>query len=448
MIVMKFGGTSVQDAAAMQRLALIVAGRAADAPVVVVSAMAQVTDTLLNLELHTGRGDHEHAHEALDALVARHAATADALDLDGTTMTAITAEAEALRALLAQTLGRGWSDAERDHVVAHGELWSSRLVTGALRAIGADAVWVDARYVVRTDDRFGRAVPDLDIITVQADQLLRPLVEAGHVPVTQGFIGAGPDARTTTLGRGGSDYTGALLGAALGVRVVEIWTDVNGIMTADPRLVPNAQTLDIATYDEAAELATFGAKVLHPATALPLVERGIPIVVRNSFQPEHPGTRIMDAPSRDDIGVRSISSKRGITIVNVRMPRMLGAYGVLREIFEVFERHEVPVDVLASSEVSVSVTIDDSAASPTLQADLARLGEVSVLSGRAIIAIVGHGLWRTAGIPAQAFQAVRDVHIELISQGASSSNMTFVIDQSDVPGVVRRLHDAFFGTPA
>lgn len=441
MIVMKFGGTSVQDADAMRRLAAIVAERRADRPVVVVSAMAKVTDALLALEQ---AADGSAIASALGALVERHVTAAQALGLDATAFGPIAEEAAALARRLEQHHPAPWDDALRDHVVAHGELWSSRLVHGALRRAGADAVWVDARLVIRTDDRFGRALPDLGAITLHADQLLRPLLADGHTPVTQGFIGADAANRTTTLGRGGSDYTAALLGAALGCRSVEIWTDVNGIMSADPRLVPSASTLDATTYEEAAELATFGAKVLHPATAMPLVDREIPIVVRNSFDPAHPGTRITHEPAPGARGVRSISSKKGIAVVNVRMPRMLGAYGVLREIFEVFERHEVPVDVLASSEVSVSVTIEESARSEALHADLARLGDVTITPGRAIIAVVGHGLRGTTGLAARAFQAIREVHVDLISQGASSINMTFVVAATDVPEVVRRLHAEFF----
>jgi aspartate kinase len=469
MLVMKFGGTSVQDAPAMQRLAAVVQPRVAERPVVVVSALAKVTDALLGLEAPARAGNVPDALTALHALAERHRAVAAALgagDVGGwladrpvaDEVHAIPAppgrprtlagDVAGLDAFLRAAAGRPWTDAERDAVAAHGELWSSRLVTAALRGIGLDAVWFDARLVIRTDDRFSRATPDPDAIRLHADQQLRPLLASGHVPVMQGFIGAAPDLRTTTLGRGGSDYTAALVGAGLDAALVEIWTDVNGIMTADPRIVPHARTLDAATYDEAAELATFGAKVLHPATATPLVDRNIPIVVRNSFQPAHPGTRITRTPAADAPGVRSISSKRGVTLVNIRTPRMLGAYGVLREIFEIFERHEVPVDVLASSEVSISVTIDDASRSEALRADLQRLGDVTMTPGHAIIAVVGHGLKGTPRTAARAFTAVGDVNVELISEGASAINMTFVVAEADVPVVVRRLHDEFFGPAA
>ena len=269
------------------------------------------------------------------------------------------------------------------------------------------------------------------------------------MPVTQGFIGATADGLPTTLGRGGSDFTASLLGAALEADRVEIWTDVNGLMTADPRVVPSARTLRAASYEEAAELATFGARVLHPATAQPLVRAGIPIVVLNSSRPDEPGTRIEPSAELERLGdspVRSISWKRGITVVNVRAPRMLGAYGFLRAMFEVFERHEVVVDVLASSEVSVSLTVEDRTRLDVVVRDLGELGEVWIEDHRAIVAVVGIGIRSTPGLAARLFGAVQPANVEVISQGASAINMTFVVREEDGPGVVRRLHQEFFGS--
>ena len=283
----------------------------------------------------------------------------------------------------------------------------------------------------------------------RARECLRPLLEDGLIPVTQGFIGATADGVPTTLGRGGSDFTAALLGAALGAERVEIWTDVDGLMTADPRIVPAARTLAAASYEEAAELATFGAKVLHPATAMPLVRAGIPIVVLNSTRPELPGTTIEPSAELERMGdspIRSISWKRGITVINVRAPRMLGAYGFLRAMFEVFERHEVVVDVLASGEVSVSLTVEDRAAARRRWSGSCReLGEVWTEDGRAIVAVVGIGLRGTPGLASRIFRAVQPANVEVISQGASAINMTFVVREEDGPDVVRRLHDEFFG---
>jgi len=449
MIVAKFGGTSVADAAAIGRLIGIVRSRTADRPVVVVSALARVTDGLLGLAPVVHTADGAALDAAIAALVDRHAAAAGELPGAALALPAIAEDAAALRRDLGAALGRMLRPAEMDALAGRGELWSSRLVAAALEAAGVSATWVDIRPIMVTDDRHGRATPYMQALADRARECLRPLVDAGRIPVTQGFIGATVDGTPTTLGRGGSDFTAALLGAVLDVERVEIWTDVNGLMTADPRIVPSARTLRAASYEEAAELATFGAKVLHPATAQPLVRSGIPIVVLNSTRPDDPGTTIEPSAELERMGdspVRSISWKPGITVVNVRAPRMLGAYGFLRAMFEVFERHEVVVDVLASGEVSVSLTVEDRTRLDAVVRDLGELGEVWVEHHRAIIAVVGIGIRITPGLAARLFRAVQPANVEVISQGASAINMTFVVREEDGPGVVRRLHQEFFGT--
>jgi aspartate kinase len=358
MIVCKFGGTSVQDAAAIRRLIGIIRSRMPERPVVVVSALARITDGLIEIAALAER-DGTACRDRLDRMIERHAATAAELDGAEAALPAIRQEAEALRAELDAAAGRRLVPRERDGIAARGELWSSRLVMAALDGAGVPARWVDIRDIMITDDRHGRATPYAQVVNTRARNTLIPLLERGLVPVTQGFIGATATGITTTFGRGGSDFTASLLGAALHGRRVEIWTDVDGLITADPRIVESARTLAVASYEEAAELATFGARVLHPATAVPLVREGIPIVVLNAQRPEQPGTVIESSAELERLGdspIRSISWKKGITVVNIRAPRMLGAYGFLRQLFEVFERHEVVVDVLASSEVSVSLT--------------------------------------------------------------------------------------------
>jgi aspartate kinase len=449
MIVAKFGGTSVADAAAIGRLAGIVRSRAAEQPVVVVSALARVTDALLGLAPLVHAGDAGALDAALAALVDRHATTARSLPGTETAMAAVADDAHVLHRELSGALGRMLRPAEMDALAGRGELWSSRLIAAALEGAGLPATWIDIRPLMLTDDRHGRATPYAQALAARARECLRPLTAAGRIPVTQGFIGATAGGVTTTLGRGGSDFTAALLGAALEAERVEIWTDVNGLMTADPRIVPSARTLRAASYEEAAELATFGAKVLHPATAQPLVRAGIPIVVLNSSHPDDPGTIIEPEAVLERLGdspVRSISWKRGITVVNVRAPRMLGAYGFLRAMFEVFERHEVVVDVLASGEVSVSLTVEDRTRLDAVVRDLGDLGEVWIEHHRAIIAVVGIGIRATPGLAARLFRAVQPANVEVISQGASAINMTFVVREEDGPGVVRRLHQEFFGT--
>jgi aspartate kinase len=354
-----------------------------------------------------------------------------------------------LRDRLQAARGRALTHAERDFLVGQGEIWSSRVVAAVLVGVGLPADWFDVRLVLATDDRFGRATPVWELIRARAEEELAPLLAAGRIPVTQGFIGATASGVPTTLGRGGSDFSASMLGAALEATRVEIWTDVDGLMTADPRMVPSARTLASATYEEAAELATFGAKVLHPATQLPLSSAGIPIVILNSMHPDRSGT-VIGLPDgtalEPDEPVRSISCRRGTIIVNVRAPRMLGAFGFLRQLFEVFERHEVVVDVLASSEVSVSLTIEDSTRLPALRRDLEALGEVTVEEDRAIVAVVGQGIKGTGGLTKRIFGAVDPTNVEMISMGASAINLTFVVSGDEGPGVVRRLHREFFGS--
>ena len=448
MIICKFGGTSVADGPAITRLIDIVRARVPERPVIVVSALARVTDALLNLARRAGVADEAELGASVSTLLERHGQVARALPGGAAALDAISADAAALRQELGCMRRRMATPAELDAIAGRGELWSSRLVAAALAGAGLEAAWVDIRPVMVTDDRFTRAAPYVQVLNTRARESLRPLIDAGRIPVTQGFIGATATGVPTTLGRGGSDFTAALLGAALEADRVEIWTDVNGLMTADPRIVPTARTLRAASYEEAAELATFGARILHPATALPLVHAGIPIVILDANDPERPGTTIEPEAQLDRVGdspIRSISWKQGITVINIRAPRMLGAYGFLRALFEVFERHETVVDVLASGEVSISLTIEDRSRLDPLVRDLADLGEVWIEEHRAIVAIVGIGLRNTPGLAARVFNAVWPANVEIISQGASAINMTFVVREDDGPDVVRRLHQEFFG---
>ncbi len=449
MIICKFGGTSVQDADAILRLRDIVGGRIDERPLVVVSALAKVTDALFEVGRLAVRGNLAKAESGLNELISRHRKVASGLPDADRAVRWIVTDGEALCRLLAQVTASSCTQRLFDAVASRGELWSSQLVATALESSGIAAEWVDIRPVMVTDDRFTRAAPDVPRFDLRARGQFEPLLAANRVPVTQGFIGATQDGVPTTLGRGGSDFSASLLGAALHAARVEIWTDVDGLMTADPRIVPSARTLSMASYDEAAELAAFGAKVLHPATQFALARAGIPIVILNSSRPALPGTTI--APSSEvlhvgDSPVRSISWKKGITVINIRAPRMLGAHGFLLSLFEVFDRHEVAVDVLASTEVSVSLTIDDCSRLDAVVRELSPLGEVTVDEGRAIVIVVGVGMRHTPGVAARVFSAVRPANVEIISQGGSEINITFVIKEEDGPDTVRRLHQEFFGT--
>jgi len=448
MIVMKFGGTSVEDAKAIDRTASIVKGRVEKKPVVVVSAMAKVTDTLLKMAQAAGSGDRDGALQLSRALRERHYNTAGELLRTGVFTRfhgELEAEFDALDALLTGIAAVGeLTPRTTDHVAAYGELLSSRIVTEAFSARGLDASLVDSRACIVTDATYTRAVPIFDETNERLTLKVKPLVDAGRIPVLGGFIGSTRSGVTTTIGRGGSDFSAAIVGAGLNAEAIEIWTDVDGMLTTDPNLCPDAHRIRVISFDEAAELAYFGAKVLHPATVLPAIQKNIPVWVLNSRNPTCEGTKIAArAPHCRNI-FKAIAAKKRITIVNVAAPRMLLAHGFLKSIFEAFDRHKVAVDVVSTSEVSVSLTVDSNEAIPALAADLAKLADVKYEGRKAIVCLVGESLRETPGIAARVFGELLDLKIRMISQGASEINLTFVVEEEDVPGVIRRLHAAFF----
>src|SRR5207247_1006110 len=316
------------------------------------------------------------------------------------------------------------------------------LVAAVLATAGLRARHVDARRCIVTDESPGRATPDPAATAARTRAELAPLLDGGMIPVLGGYIGASAAGVTTTLGRGGSDYTAALVGAALGAGEIQIWTDVSGVQTADPRVVRGARTIPSLSYAEAAELAYFGAKVLHPKTIQPAKDRGIPVRICNSRAPDDPGTLVSGAADVWPGTVKAIAHKAGMHVIQISSARMLGAYGFLRGLFEVFDRHELPVDVVATSEVSVSLTVDDDARLPAVVAELEALGDVQVQPRRAIICVVGEGLRSTPGIAARVFETIRDINVSLISQGASRVNLTFIVDEEHVAEAVVRLHTA------
>jgi aspartate kinase len=448
MIVMKFGGTSVQDSAAIDRVASIVKDRLPQKPVVVVSAMAKVTDQLLATARAAGNGDRKIALELSRALRERHYTTAGEL-LGTGVFTEIHSELEAafeaLDDLLRGIVAVGEVTARTtDHVAAYGELLSSKMVAAAFSVRGLDAAFVDSRQCIVTDNTFMKAAPLMEETNDRLKSNLSPLLEAGKVPVMGGFIGATKAGITTTIGRGGSDYSAAIVGAGLGAERIDIWTDVDGMMTTDPNLCPDARRIKVISFDEAAELAYFGAKVLHPSTVLPAVQKNIPVYILNSRNPACEGTRIAARvpPCRNFF--KAIAAKKRITIIDVAATRMLLAHGFLKSIFEIFDRHRVSVDVVSTSEVSVSLTVDSNESIPVLAADLAKLADVKYEGRKAIVCVVGESLREKPGVAARVFGELSDVKIRMISQGASEINLTFVIEEDDVPQVVKRLHSTFF----
>lgn len=446
-LVMKFGGTSVQDLSAMLRVADIVARRSTQPVVVVTSALAGATNGLIALTEAISAGDHGRSSDLLAQLRERHEAIWRRLQSpNGGTRRRFDAFMRALEQLVFQGLqAPRLSPAQHDALLAFGELLASTVLECVFRQRRLRCCWFDVRRVMRTDARFGRATPHMPEIAGLVRTQLLPLLEQNSIVVTQGFIGSTAGGETTTLGRGGSDYTAALLGAALGAEKVEIWTDVDGILTADPSLVPHARKIDLMTFAEAAELAYFGAKVLHPATILPAMAKNIRIIVRNTHNPEQPGTTILcDCQAQHRPGVKSIAYKEGITVISITSARMLMAHGFLHKVFAVFDEFETAVDLVATSEVSVSMTVDQTGRLADIVRVLKMLGEVEVLSKQAIVCLVGNGLRDTPGIAAKAFAAIQPTNVRLISQGASKINLSFVIDEGDLPYAISRLHAVFF----
>ena len=435
-IVMKFGGTSVADAAAFENVARIVASERESAPVVVVSAMSGVTDALLAATNIA----------SLQEVFERHRAVSRELLDDNQTFADRLSSAEQQLAELLEAFAKRPSERKslQDAVVSFGEIFSSALLATLLNQRGIEARQVDARRCIITDEEYTSAVPLMTETFARSKSELLPIIESGVVPVLGGFIGATTSGATTTLGRGGSDYTAALLGAALGASEIQIWTDVTGVLTADPRVVPEAQTIERLSYSEAAELAYFGAKVLHPKTIQPAIESSIPVRICNSRAPQEAGTLVGPQSETSPRTVKAIAHKSGVTTVQITSLRMLGAYGFLRALFEVFDRHRTVVDVVTTSEVSVSLSLDDASALPAIVEELEPLGTVRVEKGRAIICVVGEGLRGTPGIAARVFSTISDINVTLISQGASSINFTFAIEEERVREAVTRLHEEFF----
>jgi aspartate kinase len=446
MVVMKFGGTSVESREAIERLIGIVRREEHRRPIVVVSAMGKTTNKLLMAADEAAAGRRDQALTLVDELRGLHLteglalAGAAAAELDRY----IRAHFEWLEELVkGLSIVGELSLRSKDAIASAGERLSSLVVSFALRAAGLRTEHVDARKVVITDDRFTQAQPNLEETYQRCLERVAPAAESAVV-VMGGFIGSTLDGQTTTLGRGGSDFSAALVGAGVGAEEIQIWTDVDGMLTTDPRIVPEGHRVKSISFDEAAELAYFGAKVLHPATVAPAVEQNIPVLILNSRRPGTQGTRITSEPTPCSNPVKSISSKRGVTIVNIRSTRMLMAHGFLRQIFELFDRYRISVDMISTSEVSVSLSIDPTEHLERLCEELRQFSQVGVEENLSIVCLVGENIRHTPGIAGRAFERLREKNIRMISQGASRLNLGFVVADADVVEVVRALHQEFF----
>jgi aspartate kinase len=336
---------------------------------------------------------------------------------------------------------RSLSPETMDAIAAFGEQLSTRTFAAFLSVSGVDATLVDARTVMRTDGRSGSAQPVMDAVRALARRNLEPLLGPGRAVVTQGYVGATEAGLTTTLGRGGSDYSAAIFAAALESTECQIWTDVEGVLSADPRVVAEALPISELSFAEAAELAAFGAKVLHPATIQPAVEGKIPVTVRHTQRPDGRFTTIT-SDVRSGRPVTALATRGPVTVLTVTSSRMLAQSGYLQRLFEVFGRLRVSVDLVATAEVSVSMTVDADAPLPALLRELSAFATVSAAEGRAIVAVVGERLKHTPGLGAQVFAALGDINVEMISMGANEINLSLVVQQHQRTEALRRLHRA------
>lgn len=447
MIVMKFGGTSVESAAAIARVASIVKARVAERPVVVVSAMGKTTNRLLAIAAAAIDGKRDEYIRQIHDLRDFHSREArqvvplaDRAELDRTLDDHFQELTELVKGLA--VLGE-LTPRSIDAISSYGERLSSYIVALAFRHFGMQAAHVDARRVIVTDSRHTQAAPLFAETYARLEKTIPPLA-AGHVVVLGGFIGSTENGVTTTLGRGGSDYTASIVGAGVGAREIQIWTDVDGMLTADPTILPGGHRVKTISFAEAAELAYFGAKVLHPATVVPAIEKNIPVLILNSRRPEVPGTRIIPEAVHCGNVVKSIACKRRITLVNIHSTRMLMAHGFLRRIFEIFDRHETAVDMVATSEVSVSLTIDNTGRLAGILSELRQFSEVSIEDNQAIVCLVGENIRHTPGVAGRVFGALNGTNIRMISQGASLLNLSLVVAEENLTGAVGSLHREFF----
>jgi len=449
MIIMKFGGTSVEDADAIRRVIGIIECEQGRQPIVVVSACAGVTNQLLMIAQLSARGKKEEALEIINQIKIRHEKIIDEL-----------IESESPRAYL-----KGWAaicthelsnlsqavavlgeatHRSFDAFASYGERLSSMIIAQALEEHRIKTILLDSREFMITNDTFTRAVPLLDVVAVKCREILLPKLEKGYVVVTQGFVGRTVDGITTTIGRGGSDYSAAIIGSVLDANEIQIWTDVDGILTADPSILPEAHRIKIMSFDEASELAYFGARVLHPMTILPAIEKDIPVYVRNSRNPDYRGTLITRKGGAQRCIVKSIAYKEHITLMNLVSSRMFLAHDFIEAVFSVFNKYQTIAHAVATSEVSISVAIDNTSHLSEIVGELEKFSEVSVSDGKAIVCVVGENIRRSPGIVGKIFSALDEIHINMISQGASEINISFVVNESDLERVVRLLHDELF----
>lgn len=430
-VVMKFGGSSVGSAERIQSVAEIVKSRLEKKPIVVVSAMKGATDTIIESAEDAGK---------FAAIKEMHA---KALKELGLPENLLENELGKLKEAIEANVGNVDVKAI-DLLSSFGERLSVRMVAAYLNKIGIPAKAFDAWDLgLVTDSNFGAALP----LPEAEGKIAESLKAVKEVAVVTGFIAKDANGEVTTLGRGGSDFTAAILGAAIDAEAIEIWTDVNGIMSANPKIVPEAKTIPEISFDEAAELAFFGAKVLHPKTIIPAVLKDVPVKVLNSFEPQHAGTTVTKSSSEASEVVKGISHKGEITLVNIHTAKMLGTIGFAAHVFEVLAKHKLDVDLIATSEINISFSVPGKKKDAIEKAvnELEEFSSVLVEEGKAIVSVVGKGVKQRKGFAGKVFSLLGEnsINVETISQAAPELNLSFVVDEKDAEKVVQVLHREF-----
>ncbi len=444
LIVCKFGGTSVQDATSIRNCIEILLENP-QRRVALVSATAGSTDLLSEACLEAQQGNHDQCLTSVTKFVARHMQLAQELEIFGEVSSQLNSLGEELQTLLQGVLMlRDCSSKTRDRILSLGERSSSLLVSSCWSQRTKNEVkCFDIREIMHTDGRHGSALPHLEKIKNSSDQILKPLLKNDKLILSQGFIGINSDGSTTTLGRGGSDYSAALVAEALQANALEIWTDVEGIASTDPRLCSGASSIKEISYEEAAEMATFGAKVLHPTTLWPAIRAKIPVFVGSTKSDSKKGTWIRSQVDQQPL-VRAIAHRPSQTLLSITTPRMLHAWGFLSKVFDCFARHELSVDLVTTSEISVAITLDPSSEiNSELLSELQQLGEVKVEKSLCLLALIGNHITSKPGLAAQVFELLRDINVRMVCFGASDNNLCFLIAQEQSEEALQKLHSHF-----
>ena len=448
MLVMKFGGTSVANFEAITRTIFIIGGKLDKKPVVVVSALSKVTDLLYRISDAAASRNEAETRELLAQLRKRHT------DLAGELLAQSVLKDEAVAkvneicdnldsiAMAVCSLGE-LSDRNKAIIISNGEYLSSTIIAHAMNSKGIRTKWVDARSMMVTNNSYLKAEPDMTAIMERVPGVIADAYDGVDAVITQGFIGVTKDGEPTVLGRGGSDYSASLIGMAVDAERIEIWTDVDGVRTADPRKVQNTKYLEKISFEEAAEMAHFGAKVLHPLTIEPAVRKSIPIYVLNSMNPSGKGTAILRNEFIED-GVKSVSFKENIRVINIFSTRMINTSGFLRRVFEIFSESKVSVDLISTSEANISVTVDAAERIEPVVEQLSEFADVIVDNDKSQVSVIGKNIVRLNGMLKKTFTPLKKCNVYMISQGASFVNISFVVDREELSEVVQDLHDHLF----